>query len=134
VGAPWLDTPQLMRRLARYSFPGVALDTARFVPQGEGWVPFRGEAVRALRIRVTERDAFSPVWLTLVLLTEIRAQHLREFRVTNEGMTQMLGSRWAREAIDRGEAPQVIWDRWNDELQRWKPVRERYALYAPGRG
>ena len=64
-----------------------------------------------------------------MLLTEIQRLHPRQFRVTNEGMTQMLGSRWAREAFDRGASPDSIWNRWQAELETWRPVRERYRLY-----
>jgi uncharacterized protein YbbC (DUF1343 family) len=129
LGAPWLDPGRLLERVAGYRLPGVTLDTVAFVPEGEGWVPFNGERVRAVRIRITDRDVYQPVWLALVLLTEIRRQHPSEFRILNEGMTQMLGSRWAREALDRGEDPAVIWARWQDELARWEAVRERYRLY-----
>jgi uncharacterized protein YbbC (DUF1343 family) len=129
VGAPWLDPGAVLARAARYELPGVTLDTVQFVPQGEGWVPFRGENVRAIRITITDRDAYRPVWLTLVLMTEIRRLHPNQFRITNDGMTQMLGSRWARQAFDRGEDPHMIWDRWQAELERWAPVREKYALY-----
>jgi uncharacterized protein YbbC (DUF1343 family) len=129
VGAPWLDTGRLLQRVAGYELPGVSLDTARFVPRGEGWVPFRGETVRAVRIRITDREAYQPVLLTLVLLTEIRRQHPDEFRITNEGMTQMLGSRWARQALDRGDDPRVTWRRWEAELKEWSAVRDRYRLY-----
>jgi uncharacterized protein YbbC (DUF1343 family) len=129
VGAPWLDTERLLRRLENYDLPGVTLDSTRFVPEGEGWVPFRGENVRAVRITITDRDAYQPVWLTLVLMTEIRRLHPQQFRITNEGMTQMLGSRWARQAVDRGDDPRQIWDRWQTELQEWREVRERYRMY-----
>jgi hypothetical protein len=44
-------------------------------------------------------------------------------------MTQMLGSRWARQAVDRGEDPHVIWQRWERQLEEWSAVRARYALY-----
>jgi uncharacterized protein YbbC (DUF1343 family) len=129
VGAPWLDPGALLQRVARYDMPGVTLDTVNFVPEGEGWVPFRGENVRAVRISITDRDAYRPVWMTLVLMTEIRRQHPSQFRITNDGMTQMLGSHWARQAVDRGEDPQVIWDRWQEELEAWAPVRARYSIY-----
>ncbi|CAN5777805.1 DUF1343 domain-containing protein [soil metagenome] len=129
LGAPWLDPGRLLQRIARYDIPGVALDTIRLVPEGEGWVPFRGETVRAIRIRITDRDAYQPVWMTLVLMTEIRRQHPGDFRITNEGMTQMLGSRWARQAIDRGDDPSAIWTRWETELREWSRIRDRYALY-----
>jgi uncharacterized protein YbbC (DUF1343 family) len=129
VGAPWLDPGRLLQRVARYDLPGVELDTVRFTPRGEGWVPFRGENVRAVRIRITDRDAYQPVWMTLVLMTEIRRQHPAEFRVTNNGMTQMLGSHWARQALDRGDDPHATWRRWQQELAAWAPIRERYRLY-----
>ncbi len=129
LGAPWLNTTELMRKLAAYQFPGVKLDTTSFVPQGEGYVPFRGETVRAVRINVTDRDRYQPVWLTLVLLSEIKKQHPNEFKVTNEGMTQMLGSRWAREAFDRGDDPREIWKRWEGELARWRDLQKKYRLY-----
>lgn len=129
LGAPWLDPGRLLQRVARYEIAGVVFDTVRFVPAGEGWIPFRGETVRAVRFRITDREKYQPVWMTLVLLTEIRRQHPNEFEITNEGMTQMLGSRWARAAFDRGADARDIWRRWDDELARWAEVRRRYELY-----
>jgi uncharacterized protein YbbC (DUF1343 family) len=129
LGAPWLDPGRLLQRVARYEIAGVVFDTVRFVPAGEGWIPFRGETVRAVRFRITDREKYQPVWMTLVLLTEIRRQHPNEFEITNEGMTQMLGSRWARAAFDRGADARDIWRRWEDELARWAEVRRRYELY-----
>jgi uncharacterized protein YbbC (DUF1343 family) len=129
VGAPWLDPGRLLQRVAQYDIPGVAFDTTHFVPAGEGWIPFRGETVRAVRFRITDRETFQPVWMSLVLLAEIRRQHPTDFKITNEGMTQMLGSRWARTALDRGDDPREIWRRWQEELTRWATVRRRYELY-----
>jgi uncharacterized protein YbbC (DUF1343 family) len=129
VGAPWLDAGRLLNTMKKYDIAGATLDTTSFVPQGEGWIPFRGEHVRAVRINVTNRDTFKPVWLTLALMIEIRRQHPNEFQITNNGMTQMLGSRWAREAVDRGDDPQSIWRRWESELAAWAPIRRKYELY-----
>lgn len=129
VGAPWLDAAAVLRNVARYDIPGVSLDTTSFVPEGAGWVPFRGERVRAIHIEITDRNAYQPVWMTLVLLSEIRRLHPSEFQITNDGMTQMLGSRWARAAVDRGDEPHTIWRRWQQELAEWQPVRQRYTIY-----
>jgi uncharacterized protein YbbC (DUF1343 family) len=129
VGAPWLDTSALMTRLAGYDLPGVELDAVHITPTGEGWVPFRGEDVSALRLTITDRDAYRPVWLALVLLTEIKRLHPASFQITNEGFTQMIGSRWAREAFDRGEDPAVIRNRWEGELRDWDELVGPYRLY-----
>lgn len=129
VGAPWLKVDTLLTRLESYDIPGVELQATTLTPSGDGWVPFEGEEVHAVHLNVTDRDVFMPVWTTLVLLTEIRALHPAEFEITNEGFTQMIGSRWAREAFERGDSPQSIRERWQAELEEWMPVREQYRLY-----
>lgn len=129
LGTPWLDTPTLLERVQAYDLPGVQLDTTRFVPRGEGWVPFRGEEVRAVQFTITDRDAYRPVFTTLVLLSEIKRLHPDAFKITNEGFTQMLGSDWAREAFDRGEDPREIARRWEEENREWMKVRDEYRLY-----
>lgn len=129
VGAPWLDTARLMDRLSGYEIPGVQLTPVSITPTGEGYVPYRGENVRAIRIDVTDREAYEPVWLALVLLTEVKRLHPDRFQITNEGFTQMMGSRWAREAFDRGDDPRDIWERWETELREWEPIANQYRLY-----
>jgi beta-N-acetylhexosaminidase len=129
VGAPWLNATAVLRRMKDYDLPGVQLDTVTFVPTGAGYVPFRDEVVHAVQIHVTDRNAYQPVWLALVLLTEIKRLQPSEFRIENDGMTQMLGSRWAREAVERGDDPRAIWDKWQEELDNWSSIRNRYTLY-----
>jgi uncharacterized protein YbbC (DUF1343 family) len=126
IGAPWLDAGQLLKRAAKYEIEGVALDTTSFVPTAD---PFRGQIVRGVRIHVTDRDKYRPVWMSLVLLSEIKRQHPTEFRVENDGLLQMLGSHWAGAAFDRGDDPHEIWHKWQEQLERWSKVRGKYALY-----
>jgi uncharacterized protein YbbC (DUF1343 family) len=129
VGAPWLNTTALLEKMRQYELPGVRLDATTFVPQGEGWVPFRGETVNAIRINITDRNAYQPVWMTLALMSEIKRQHPNDFKITNNGFTQMIGSNWARQAFDRGDDPRQIWQRWQGELATWDRVRAKYDLY-----
>ncbi|HEX7243638.1 MAG TPA: DUF1343 domain-containing protein [Longimicrobiaceae bacterium] len=132
LGAPWMDAARVLEQTRRYELPGVRLDTVGFVPNSpdpNAWVPFRGERVRAVRLTVTDRERFDPVFTALVLLTEVKRLHPTQFRITNEGFTQMIGSRWARAAFDRGEDPRVIAQRWRQEVQEWSAKRDRYRLY-----
>jgi uncharacterized protein YbbC (DUF1343 family) len=132
LGAPWMDAPRVLEALARHELPGVAFDTVRIVPSSpdpNAWVPFRNESVRFVRLRVTDREAFDPPYTALVLLTEIRRLHPQQFRITNEGFTQMIGSRWARQQFDAGADPRTIQARWRQELEGWAAVHDRYRLY-----
>ncbi len=47
-------------------------------------------------------------------------------------MLQMLGSRWAREALVRGDDPREIYRRWEEENREWSAIREKYRLYPAG--
>jgi uncharacterized protein YbbC (DUF1343 family) len=132
LGAPWMDAGRVVEAAAGYDLPGVRLDTVTLVPDSPdpgAWVPHRGEDVRFVRLTVTDREAYDSSWTALVLLSEIRRLHPQQFRVTNVGFTQMIGSNWARQAFDRGADPREIQRRWQQEADEWREVRERYRLY-----
>ncbi|MDP9349294.1 MAG: DUF1343 domain-containing protein, partial [Gemmatimonadota bacterium] len=134
-GAPWLDAQRLLEAARRYDLPGVRLEMQQITPSGprEMYMRYRDTTFNALRLSVTDRDRFRPVYTALVLLSEARRLHPEQFKVTNAGFTQMIGSRWAREAFDRGEDPRVIARRWEEENRAWMPTRDRYRLYPRGR-
>ena len=131
-GAPWLDASRLMQAVAPYDLRGV-----RFVPEQirptkdpAVYTTYRDTAFTSLRLEVTDREAFDPVYTTLVLLTEAKRQAPGRFRILNAGFTQMIGSTWAREAFDRGEDPRVIQRRWEEELATWMRERDPHRLYG----
>ncbi|HWK89986.1 MAG TPA: DUF1343 domain-containing protein, partial [Longimicrobium sp.] len=130
-GAPWLDAERLRQAVAKYDLPGVRLVPERITPSKDPavYTRYKDTTFTTLRLDVTDRRAFRPVFTTLALLTEARRLAPDHFRVANEGFTQMLGSRWAREAFDRGDDPRVIARRWEQEMQVWLPIRNRYKLY-----
>ncbi|HEX2190030.1 MAG TPA: DUF1343 domain-containing protein [Longimicrobiaceae bacterium] len=134
LGAPWMDAARVLERVRAYDLPGVRLTTTRLTPTGPAgsWIPYRDTTFTAIQIDVTDRDAYEPAYTALVLLTEARRAHPQQFRITNAGFTQMMGSRWAREAFDRGEDPRAIRQRWRDEVREWLPKRNRYRLYPTG--
>ncbi|HEY7767669.1 DUF1343 domain-containing protein [Longimicrobium sp.] len=130
-GAPWLDANRLLQAVAQYDLPGVRLVPEEIRPTKDPavYTTYRDTAFTSLRIQVTDRRAFQPVFTTLVLLTEAKRQNPERFRIMNTGFTQMIGSTWARAAFDRGEDPRLIQARWREELQAWEQKRARYRLY-----
>jgi uncharacterized protein YbbC (DUF1343 family) len=131
LGAPWMNAPEVLRRTLAYHLPGVRLDTVRITPAAGA--DYAGRSVRAIRLTVTDRDAFRPPYTALVLLTEIRRANPDSFKVGDPpGMTQMLGSRWAYAAFLRGTDPREIDRRWRDEVRAWMAKRERYRMYPRG--
>jgi uncharacterized protein YbbC (DUF1343 family) len=123
LGAPWMDAGSVLRAASRYSLHGVRLDTVTVTPAGS-------QPHHMLRITVTDRARYDPPFMTLVLLTEIRRLHPTQFKVEDRpGMTQMLGSRWAMAAFERGEDPREIQRRWSSEVAAWERATAKYHLY-----
>ena len=69
VGAPYLDNAELLRRVRRYNLPGVEFELAEFTPRGTDWMQFRNQRCRAVRLRITDREAYQPVLTALVFLS-----------------------------------------------------------------
>ena len=128
VGAPYLNSEALLRRVRSYDLPGVEFELAEFTPRGNDWMQFPNRRCHAIRLRVTDRDAYKPVLTALVFLSEIYKLHPQELGMGS--MLQMLGSRWAPAAVRAGTDPREIYRRWEEENAAWKQVRDRYALYG----
>jgi uncharacterized protein YbbC (DUF1343 family) len=127
VGAPYLDNAELLRRVRRYDLPGVTFELAEFTPRGTEWMQFRNQRCRAIRLRITDRDAYQPVLTALVFLSEIQKMHPRNLGMGP--MLQMLGSAWAPAAVRRGDDPRDIYRRWETENAAWKQTIAKYRLY-----
>jgi uncharacterized protein YbbC (DUF1343 family) len=127
VGAPYLNGPELLRRVRAYNLPGVEFEVASFTPRGRDWMQFPGRLCHGVRLRVTDRKAYRPVLTALVFLSEIRKMNPDQLGMGP--MLQMLGSRWAPQAVRDGTDPREIFRRWEEENARWNQVRAKYALY-----
>jgi uncharacterized protein YbbC (DUF1343 family) len=127
VGAPYVDAPELLRRVRSHALPGVEFELAEFTPRGTDWMQFRDQRCRGVRLRITDREAFQPVLTGLVFLSEIQRMHPRNLGMGR--MHQMLGSEWAPDAVRRGDDPRAIMRRWEAENEAWVRSTARYHLY-----
>lgn len=72
VGAPWLKSEELARRMNRLELSGVRFAPVYFIPSSS---KYRGEICRGVQIHVESRRDFLPVRTTFHLLDEIRELH-----------------------------------------------------------
>jgi uncharacterized protein YbbC (DUF1343 family) len=123
LGAPWMDAGRVIAAVRKYDLDGVRLDSVTITPRG-------AQPHHMVRLTVTDREKFDAPFATLALLTEIKRLHPQEFKVEDPpGMTQMLGSKWAMAAFQRGDDPRTIQRRWHEELEAWRRMQEKYRLY-----
>jgi uncharacterized protein YbbC (DUF1343 family) len=122
LGATWMRAGDVRAAVQKYDLQGIRLDTVVITPTG-------AQPHHMIRLTVTDRDRADIPFITLALLSEIKRLH-PQFRVIDPpGMTQMLGSKWAMAAFNRGDDPRTIQQRWTQELATWRQMQDRYRIY-----
>ncbi len=73
---------------------------------------YPGATIPGIRFVVTDRQAYRPVRTALLLIDEIRRQHLKDF-TWRPSIDRLTGSDKVRSAIESGQLPSLLaeWDR-----------------------
>jgi uncharacterized protein YbbC (DUF1343 family) len=126
IGAPWLDAPAVVATMNARALPGVRFDTSSFTMQPKaGKHP--GQAIRAIRFVVTDRQAYRPVRTSLLLIDEIRRRHPKEFAWTAT-IDRLAGTDRVRKAIEGGTLPALL-DEWDRDAAAFKAETRSLLLY-----
>lgn len=133
IGAPWLDAKQLADALNERQLPGVAFRPVYFVPT---FSKHKGEQCSGVQVHITEHAAVHAVTVGLHLLQAVREQSPSDFSWRppyREGgrhfIDLLAGSDELRQAIDAGEEPDAILQRWEPERKAFEEIRQKYLLY-----
>jgi uncharacterized protein YbbC (DUF1343 family) len=126
IGAAWLDAPALARTVNAMGLPGIRVEaiTMKVAPGGR---KFPGQTIPALRLDVTDREAYRPVRTALVIIDAARRQHPQDFEWTGT-IDRLTGSDQVRLAIEGGRLPQLL-EAWDREAAQFREDRKPYLLY-----
>jgi uncharacterized protein YbbC (DUF1343 family) len=126
IGASWLDAPALARTVNAMGLPGVRVDPIT-MPVEKSARKFPGQTIPALRLVVTDRQAYRPVRTALTIIDAARRQHPRDFAWTGT-IDRLTGSDQVRLAIEGGRLAALL-DEWDREAARFREDRKAYLLY-----
>ena len=128
VGAPWINAEKTARDLNAMQLPGVEFQPILFEP--DTWL-FRNKKVQAIFLHITDPIALRPTRTEIAILAHLVATY-PEFKIPKdryERFDQAMGTRTVREDLLKGDTAQQIWERWEEELEEFATVREKYFLY-----
>ena len=124
VGAPWIKS----RGLAAY-LNGRGIQSVRFVPIV--FTPsssnFAGERCEGVNLIVLGRNTLESPELGIELASALHKLYPNEFKM--ERMADLLVSQAVFEAIEAGEDPRRIAEDWQERLEGFVRLREKYLLY-----
>ncbi|MGB5874573.1 MAG: DUF1343 domain-containing protein [Bacteroidota bacterium] len=133
IGAPWLNTVQVIELLENASLPGVKFEPIQFTPtkrpKNVTAPKFTKQGCNGIRIEVTEREEYQAVRTGIVLLWAIRMIHPERLEWKGKTFDLLAGTTIVRSMLERGRTPDQVIASWHESLQAFKEVRQKYLLY-----
>ena len=80
-------------------------------------------------MNVTDRNLFRPVKTGICLLYALRVLYPGQFMIKARRLDELIGARFVRRAILRGDDPIEIAERWKDDEEEFVLRRKKYLLY-----
>src|SRR5688500_3205934 len=126
IGAPWLNAPAVARVMNERRLPGVRFEAVT-VAISPSAAKHKGLTVPAIRFMITDRETYRPVRTALLLIDEIRRQHLSNFAWTAT-IDRLTGSDKVKKAVEGGTLPALL-EEWDREAAQFRETRKPFLLY-----
>ncbi|MFY0543772.1 exo-beta-N-acetylmuramidase NamZ family protein [Brevibacillus sp. H7] len=127
LGAPYIKGWELAERMNRLQLPGVVFREAYFSPT---FSKYSGKNVGGVQVYVTDRNEYDPIRTALSLIAEVKALYPAEFAWRSDNwIDKLMGTDSVRKAIDSGRQVDEIVADWQEPLDQFKKMREKYYLY-----
>lgn len=126
VGAPWMDAGRVVERLSAAGLKGLRARAVRFTPAKP---PYSGVEIAGVRLEVTDRDALRPLDAFAHLVAALRDLHPGDFRVRDEELSRMTGTRRFLELYHGGASARELVALFDDGARRFREERAGFLLY-----
>ncbi|CAN1568436.1 Uncharacterised conserved protein UCP016719 [Mycobacteriaceae bacterium] len=127
IGAPWLDAAAVAATMNAFALPGIAFGAVT-VPVAGTAAKFPGQSIPAIRLTITDRQAYRPVRTALLLIDAIRTQHPGDF-AWGPSIDALTGSDRVRLAINANRLAPLLAD-WDRAAAQFRASRAGYLLYS----
>ena len=124
VGAPWVKSRELASYLNGRGIAGVRFVPVAFTPTASA---YSGQECQGVNIVLTDRNGFDAPELGIELAAALHKFYAADFKI--ERMQDLLVNQNAYEALVAGEDPRRIAQDWQEGLEKFEMVREKYLMY-----
>jgi len=124
LGAPWINGRELAQYLNARQIPGVRFVPVAFTPTASN---FAGQICHGVNIVLTEREFLDSPELGIELASALHKLYPEQFHM--EKMIEILANENIYQELMRSLDPHRIARNWQDDLQAFEKVREKYLIY-----
>jgi len=124
LGAPWINAHDLAQHLNARLISGVRFVPVSFTPNASNYA---GEKCAGVNILLTDRNALDAPELGVEIAAALHKLYPEQFHL--ERMNELLLNQAAFDAIAKGQDPRRIAQDWQDSLDKFQQLRQKYLLY-----
>jgi uncharacterized protein YbbC (DUF1343 family) len=124
VGAPWIKSREFAAYLNARGIFGVRFVPVTFAPTSS---IYSGQKCEGVNLILTDRDALDGPEMGIELAGALRKLYPSDYKI--ERLTELLVNSAAYNALAAGEDPRRIEQDWQDGLQKFAAIRNKYLLY-----
>src|SRR5579863_8912962 len=124
VGAPWIKSRELAAYLNGREIPGVRFVPITFTPAS---AVYSGLACQGVNIVLSDRNGLDAPELGIELAAALHKLYPADFKI--ERMPDLLVNQSVYDALVAGEDPRRIAQDWQEGLEKFEKIREKYLIY-----
>jgi uncharacterized protein YbbC (DUF1343 family) len=124
VGAPWVKGGKFAAYMNGRSIQSVRFVPVVFTPSASNYA---GERCEGVNLILLDRNTLEAPELGIELASALHKLYPNDFKL--EKMSDLLVNQSVLEAIGAGEDPRRIAEDWQERLEEFLRVREKYLLY-----
>jgi uncharacterized protein YbbC (DUF1343 family)/CubicO group peptidase (beta-lactamase class C family) len=124
VGAPWIKGREFAQYLNAREIAGVRFVPTTFTPNASNYA---GQKCEGVNILLLERNLLDAPELGIELASALRKLYPQQWQL--EKMMDILVNQAVFDAISKGQDPRKIAQDWQERLQQFQTVREKYLIY-----
>lgn len=129
IGAPWMDGDRLADELNSKKLAGVYFRPTAFRPF---YLRFIKEQCGGVQIHILDKSTFEPAAVQVHILTTIQKLYpdkdiFNTPRISS--FDRAFGTDEVRKAVIRGDSAEKIIASWQEQLEKFNKIREKYLIY-----
>jgi len=132
IGAPWIDSYELAKKMNEYALPGIYFKpitlTPVSLPGTATWNKYMDQEIHGLSLIITNRESLRPLEVMVYLLVTLRKHYPNELEL-RDYLESLIGIQSFRQSINDLRPPEEILKEWEPGIQGFKKAREKYLLY-----
>jgi len=133
IGAPFIDAAEFTKSLVLSEVEGLDIKPVSFTPvsiKGKSENPkYKDQTCYGAEFIIRDRNSFSPLYLSINVLYELRRQYPNDFIINRKRMAKLYGNDNLFKLLNEGKTPDQIIAAWESELLKFNSKRKKYLLY-----